>query len=86
MIEGLIRIEDAVMAFHYCVDGGNLNDLWPKSSSSLVEVISKDPGHVIIESSNENPTVLQAPEPDSNNITSELESIDFDSIESLFEL
>lgn len=79
-------LEDAVMAFHYCVDGGNLNDLWPKSSSSLVEVISKDPGHVIIESSNENPTVLQAPEPDSNNITSELESIDFDSIESLFEL
>lgn len=79
-------IEDAVMAFHYCVDGGKLNDLWPISSISD-ETKPQSPKQDSKEPPQESPTDIPktTPEP-SEGIISELENMDFNSIESLFEL
>lgn len=70
-----LGLEDAVTAFRYCVRGGNLNDFWPKRSlakrnTSNMPVVSTEDVKSITER-------LQSVN---------LEDIDLDSIESLFEL
>lgn len=70
-----LGLEDAVTAFRYCVRGGNLNDFWPKRSlakrnTSNMPVVSTEDVKSITEQ-------LQSVN---------LEDIDLDSIESLFEL
>ena len=70
-----LGLEDAVTAFQYCIGGGNLNNFWPKRSltkrnTSNMPVVSTEDVKSITEQ-------LQSVN---------LEDIDLDSIESLFEL
>ena len=73
----ILGLEDAVTAFHYCVGGGNLNDFWPKSSlkknNAVGETLPTE-----LHSEEEKAMVKQL-------LGIDLENIDMDSFESLFE-
>lgn len=73
-----LGLEEAITAFQYCVEGGNLNVFWPKSSLKKSKKVNRT-------------LATELPVEDEEAIIRQLQGvdlddIDFDSIETLFEL
>ena len=72
-----LGLEDAVAAFQHCVNGGNLNDLWPKNTLKQNRAVG--------DTSTETDLHIEDIEAIAKHIQNlELKGINFDSIDAVF--
>lgn len=79
-------LEEAVTAFHYCIDGNDINDFWPQKGLQKDNVQRKTKSNKSITTNKTSEIVIFDPDEIPIDIQDEINSIDWDSIDKKFEL